>query len=139
MLKAAHHRHTVVLREICFGGVAVYARGVHEVEGRAPLVFFVDGFGEDYAGGATDGRLCEADDEAADEEHLVEKLKVAIVQLRADGNEFVARLLESGGDVREFGHDAEWGGEHVVSRLVFFLISYSYLAYYIEERYYCRY
>ena len=73
------------------------------------MVYFVDGVREDYARGASGGRPSERDSEAADDNHPVEMLKVAIVQLRSDGTEGVARLLESGGDVREFGHDVEWG------------------------------
>ena len=120
MLKAAHHQHAVVLREVLFGGVAVCTCGEKKVKDMPPLVCFVDGVGEDYAGGAAGGCPSEAENEAADTEHLVETLNIAIVRLRANGTEGVARLLESGGDVREFGHDTEWGGERVSSRLFFF-------------------
>ena len=101
---------------------------MHEVEGRAAAVCFVDGVGEDYAVGASGGRPGEGDAKLEDENHLVETLKVAIVRLQADGTEGVSRLMESGGGVCEFGHDAEWGGERVGSPLVFFLIPDSDLA-----------
>ena len=120
-----------------YGGVAVCTCGAHEVEVHAPIVCFVDGVGEDYARGASSGLPSEGESEAADDEHLVEPLKVAIVLLQSYGTEVVARLLESGGDVFELGHGAEWEGERVGGRPDLFLISD--LAYYIEERHCGRY
>ena len=84
--------------------------------------WFVDRIGEDYYGGTAGGRTGQGDSEAADDKHLVETLKVAIVLLWSDGTEDVARLLECGSDVCEFGHDTEWGGERVGGHPVFFLI-----------------
>ena len=79
---------------------------MHEVEGCAPVFCLVDRVGEDYTVGASGGRPGEGDAEAADKEHLVETLKVAIVRFRADVTEGVARLLEGGGDVIELRYDA---------------------------------
>ena len=71
------------------------------------MVCFVDRVGEDYSGGTSGVRTGECDAKAADDEHLVEPLKIAIVRLGADGDEGVACLLKRGGDVREFGHGSE--------------------------------
>ena len=106
-------------------------RVAHEIEGCAPVVCLVDEDGEDYSGGAGGGRPGEGDDEAAEDKHLIETLKVTIVRFRADGTKGVARLLEGSGDVRESKHCAEGGRERVGGSPVFFLISD--LAYYIEE------
>ena len=95
-------------------------RVAHEIEGCAPVVCLVDEDGEDYSGGAGGGRPGEGDDEAAEDKHLIETLKVAIVRFRADGTEGVACLLEGGGNFREFGHDAEGGGERVGGHPFFF-------------------
>ena len=112
-----------------YGGVVVRTRVAHEVEGRAPVVCFVERVGEDYTGGADGGRPGEGDAETPDDEHLVETLKVAIVRFLADGTEGVARLLEGGGGALEFVNDAECCGERFGGRPVLFLILD--LAYYI--------
>ena len=87
------------------------------------MVFFVDGVWEEYAGGTVGGCPGEGDTEAANEEHLVDPLKIAIVWLQSDGAEGVAQLMESGGDICDFGHGSDWGGERGDSRPVFFLLS----------------
>ena len=69
------------------------------------MVPLVDGFGEDHAGGAASGRPSEGDAKSARDNRLVELLKVGIARLCRDGAERVARLLEDGVDVGQFGHD----------------------------------
>ena len=88
------------------------------------MVCFVDRVGEDYARGTSGVRTGECDADAADDEHLVEPLKIAIVWIGAAGAEGVACLLERGGDVREIGHGSEWGLERGGGRSGFVLISY---------------
>ena len=94
------------------------------------MVCFVDRVGEDYARGTSGVCTGECDADAADDEHLVEPLKIAIVWIGAAGAEGVARLLERGGDVREFRHGSKWGGERGGGHPVVILISD--LAYYVE-------
>ena len=99
----------VVLREPFYVWVVVGARVTHIVEGPS-VVRLVDGFGEDYARGAARGRPSEGDAEGAHDERLVELLEVGIARLCRDGAERVARLLEDGVDVSEFGNDEGGGG-----------------------------
>ena len=54
-------------------------RGAHEFEGRALVVRFVEKFREEYSRGAAGGRPGEGDAEAADDDHLIDTLMVAIV------------------------------------------------------------
>ena len=72
--------------------------------------------GRTTPGGAAGRFPGEGDTEAVDYEHLLEELKVATVQFQVDGTEGVARLLEGGGDICEFGHDAEGGGDCIGGR-----------------------
>ena len=73
------------------------------------MVCLVDGFGEDHAGGASRGRPSEGNAEGAHDERLVVLLKFGTARLCSDGAKRVARLMENGVDVGEFGH-AEGGG-----------------------------
>ena len=81
------------------------------------MVRLVDGIWEDHAGGAAGGRPIEGDAEGAHDERLVEFLQVRIAWLCCYGAEHVARLLEDGGDVSQFGHD---GGGRSARRVVRF-------------------
>ena len=123
VLETKHHQRAVVLREVLYCGVVACMRSAHEVEGCAPVVCFLDGFGEDYAGGTDGGRSGECDSEASDNYQLLEPLKIAIVRFGVDGSEGVVRLLEHGDDIREFGHGSEWGGDRGGGRPVFVLMS----------------
>ena len=69
------------------------------------MVHLVDGFGEDHTGGAASGRPSEGDAESAHNERLIETLEVGIAQLRSDGTERAAHLLEDDVDVGKFRHD----------------------------------
>ena len=70
-----------------------------------PVVRLVDGIGEDHSGVTAGGRPCEGDAKGAHDERLIESLQVGIAWLLCDRAERVARLLEDGGDVGQFGHD----------------------------------
>ena len=59
---------------------------------------------EENSGGTSGGRPTEGDTELAEDEHLIEPLKITINWLRSDEDEGIACLLECGGDVRECVH-----------------------------------
>ena len=96
--------------------VVVRTRVAHEIEGPSEIRL-VDGIEEDHSGGAAEGAAkgaagscpSEGDAKGAHDERLVESLQVRIARLCRDGAKRVARLLEDGGDVGQFGHD-EGGG-----------------------------
>ena len=109
VLHPSHLGETVVLRDSFDVWVLVGARVAHEVEGPS-VVCLVYGFGEEHARGTASVRPSEGDAKGAHDERLVESLKVGIARLRRDWAKRVARLLEYGVDVGEFGH-AEGGAE----------------------------
>ena len=114
VLHPSHLGETVVLQKSFDVWVVVGARFVHEV--KVPSVIrLVDGFGEDRARSAAGGRPSEGDTKGAHDKRLVELLKVSTTRICCDGAGRVARLLEDGVDVGQFGHDeGGWSARRVV-------------------------
>ena len=111
---------TVVLQKSFDGRVVIGTRVAHEVKGHSPVVRLVDGIGEDHSRGVAGSRSSEGDAEGAHHERLVELLQVDIARLCRDGDKHVARLLEDGGDVSQFGHNE--GGQSARRMVRFGLI-----------------